>query len=68
MTVNLNRSMKARVAVIAVAGLLTLSVFAIGFTAVSETESSATAAASAPAAQPDDSAAISAFKFVCPFH
>ncbi len=60
--------MKAKVAVIAVVGLLTLSVIAIGFTAVSEAENSASANTSVPAAESADNMAVSSFKFVCPFH
>ncbi len=60
--------MRAKVAAIAVIGLLSLSVIAIGFTAVSGAESSAAAATSASAAESDANAALSTFRFVCPFH
>lgn len=68
MTPNQAISMKAKVAAIAVIGLLTLSVFAIGFTALGEAENSAAASSVTPATEPGDNAAVSAFKFVCPFH
>ena len=68
MTPNHATSMKAKVAAIAVIGLLTLAVFAVGFTALGEAESSAAASPVAPAAEPGGNAAVSAFKFVCPFH
>ncbi len=62
--------MKAKIAAIAVIGLLTLSVIAVGFSALGETRdgvaSNAQAAERTQAA--DENAAVSAFKFVCPFH
>lgn len=63
--------MKPKLAAIAIIGLITLSVFAVGFSALDEARS---ASASAAVAQSDSSdygnenAAVSAFKFVCPFH
>ncbi len=63
--------MKARIAAIAVIGLLTLSVIAVGVSAVGETRSATATAAAEPAPGQDvgnDNAAVSAFKFVCPFH
>ena len=62
--------MKARVAAIAVIALLTLSVIAVGFSALGEARDATAASTSAaePARNEDDNAAVSAFKFVCPFH
>ncbi len=62
--------MKAKIAAIAVIALLTLSVIAVGFSALGEAQN-ATAASTAsaePVRNGDDNAAVSAFKFVCPFH
>ncbi len=62
--------MKARIAAIAVIALLSLSVIAIGFSALGEAQD-ATAASSAPVGESlesGDNTAVSAFKFVCPFH
>ena len=63
--------MRARIAAISVIGLLTLSVIAAGFSALGDTRD-ATAAATSPAGAPltngGDNTAVSAFKFVCPFH
>ena len=62
--------MKARIAAIAVIGLLTLSVIAVGFSALGETRG-ATAASTAAAEAPqggDNNTAVATFKFVCPFH
>ena len=62
--------MKPKIAAIAVIALLTLSVIAVGFSALGETQN-ATAASTAsaePGRNGDDNAAVSAFKFVCPFH
>ena len=62
--------MKAKIAAIAVIALLTLSVIAVGFSAVGEAQD-ATASSIASAEQErsgEDNAAVSAFKFVCPFH
>ena len=54
--------MRAKIAVVAVVLFLTVSVFAVGFSALGEASTS-----SAAAAQPvsgEDNAAVSAFKFV----
>ena len=62
--------MKARVAAIAVISLLTLSVFAVGASALGDTrdaEASASATAE-PTQNGGDNAALSTFKYVCPFH
>ena len=61
---------KARIAAIAVIVLLSLSVVALGFSALGEARDT-TAAPSTVSEEPQgvgDNAAISAFKFVCPFH
>ena len=63
--------MRIRIAAISVIGLLTLSVIAAGFSALGETQDvTASGTSSAGAALPNDSdnTAVSAFKFVCPFH
>ncbi len=65
--------MKAKIAAIAVIGLLTLSVIAVGLSAINagvgDVQSSAPAAAAAESAQDGDgNAAVTTFNFVCPFH
>ena len=61
--------MKARLAVIAVIGLLTLSALALGFSALGDAPDVAASATAEQTTQAEgDNAAVSAFKFVCPFH
>ena len=62
--------MKARIAAIAVIALLTLSVVAVGFSALGEAGDAAASNTQTigTAQEGDDNAAVSAFKFVCPFH
>ena len=61
--------MKPKFAAIAVIALLTLSVVAVGFSALGEAQDATAASTTAePARSGDDNAAVSAFKFVCPFH
>ena len=62
--------MQARIAAIAVISLLTLSVIAVGFSALGEAGDAAASNAQATGTAQDegDNAAVSAFKFVCPFH
>ena len=59
--------MKARIAAIAVIGLLTLSVIAIGVSAGGQVQGDAPTATASVENQ-DDYAVESAFKMVCPFH
>ena len=58
--------MKARIAAIAVIVLLTLSVFAVGFSALGEPQDITAAAESGQ--ESGETSAVSTFKFVCPFH
>ena len=61
--------MKARVAVISVVVLLTLSVFAVGYSALGEAEDvTASSNAKEESRNGDENAAVTAFRFVCPFH
>ena len=63
--------MKPKLAAIAIIGLITLSVFAVGFSALNEAggaSASAAAAQSDAMENGDENAAVSTFKFVCPFH
>jgi hypothetical protein len=61
--------MKARVAAFAVIALLTLSAVAVGFSALGEAQDAAAASTKATERTPEgDNVAVSAFKFVCPFH
>ena len=61
--------MKAKIAAIAVVALLTLSVVAVGALSVGQARDAAAVGESRmAAADRGDSAAVSAFKFVCPFH
>ena len=62
--------MKARIADVAVITLLTLSVVAVGSSALGETRDAeaANAAAAEPLQDVGDNAAVSTFKYVCPFH
>ena len=61
--------MKAKVAVISVIALLTLSVFAVAFSALGEAQDvTASSNAVDQSRNADDNTAVSAFKFVCPFH
>ena len=61
--------MKAKIAAIAVVALLTLSVVAVGALSVGQARDGAAAVGESRAgADGGDSAAVSAFKFVCPFH
>ena len=61
--------MKARIAVIFVIALLTLSVFAVGFSALGEAQDATAASTTAETVRNGDvNTAISTFKFVCPFH
>ena len=61
--------MRAKIAAIAVIALLTLSVIALGFSALGEAQDATAASTEAePAQDGGDNAAVSAFKFVCPFH
>ncbi len=59
--------MKARIAAIAVIVLVTLSVFAVGFSALGEPQD-ITAAAAESGQESGETSAVSTFKFVCPFH
>ena len=61
--------MKYKIAAIAIIALLTLSVIAVGFSALGEAQdaTAASTAAQEPAGN-GDNVAVSAFKFVCPFH
>ena len=61
-------SRKARIAAIAVVLLLTLSVFALGFSALNEARNTGAAGTTTITQDGGDNAAVSAFKFVCPFH
>ena len=62
--------MKARIAAVAVITLLTLSVIAVGFSELAETRDAEAANASSaePTQDGGDNAAVSTFKYVCPFH
>ena len=61
--------MKVRLAAIAVIGLLTLSAIAMGFSALGDAPDVSASATAQQTTQVDgDNAAMSTFKFVCPFH
>lgn len=66
LTVNIRRVgiSRSKIAVIAVVAFMTLTFFAIGYTAVEEAESSAAAAIQQGIDPEGESAAISVFKFV----
>ena len=62
--------MKARIAAVAIISLLTLSAIALGYSALGDTQdvTAASTATTATTTTEDDNTAVSAFKFVCPFH
>ena len=60
--------MKAKIAAITIIGLLTLSVIAVGFSAVGDVQSNPSEPLAQSGQETGDTAAVSAFKFVCPFH
>ena len=62
---------KARLAAVFVIVLLTASVFALGFSALGSAQDGTAASGVVGGGQSQangDNAAVSAFKFVCPFH
>ena len=62
---------KAKIAAVFVIVLLTVAVFAMGSTALGSAQDGTAASSlvgSGQSQSSDDSAAVSAFKFVCPFH
>lgn len=64
-TFSIDRRMKAKIAAVVVIAFLTLSFFAVGFTAMEEAKTSpAAAAADQTVAENDENAAVAAFKWV----
>ena len=65
-TFSIDRRMKAKIAAVVVIAFLTLSFFAVGFTAIEEAKTNPTAAAASEqtVAENDENAAVAAFKWV----
>ncbi len=66
-TFRIDRRVKAKIAAFVVIAFLTLSFVSLGFTALGEASSNSASVQQSVGGEGDNTA-VSAFKFVCPFH